>query len=488
MVWESGGANGPDAGDAGSVGNDDLAGVSGLAAGSEGSGLSGLTLPSDPNDKANPVGQRRVSLATSLLYSSGNFGSGIFYSFNNFLQYYFLAGVGAPPILYALLNSQRSFEGAVIQPVVGAWSDRTWNRFGRRRPFIIWFVPICVLFIVLTPFMPALGGIGHIVGISRGLTVLVLVSITIFLFSLTFNVMYDPYNALLADITPARQRGSVNGVFQAVGAAGQVGILLAAFVLGVPTVALYLIVAAALIIFFVPTLLGVREPRHLVGVVPHRRYTVRDYWNGLKADRQVQLYFAVQFFLWFGINAITPFLVPYALDVLHFSKEEATLLPLVLLLASSVFVLPWGLLSDRIGLKRMFLIGMMAMAGASVAGIFTHNHLLLYIILAIAGLGNAAQTASSYPLLTRLVFPDQMGLYTGLNSTVTSIAAPLSGLIAGALVSIPTIGFKAMFPFVAVMFLLSLIPLALLRMDKSMVVTAQREAASELIETAAPAQ
>jgi Na+/melibiose symporter-like transporter len=412
-----------------------------------------------------------------MLYSSGNFGSSIFYSFNNFIQVQYLGKVlGAPPIIFALLSSQRSFEGSIIQPLIGTWSDRTWNRFGRRRPFIVWFMPISVLLIIATPFLPQFSGIGKALGISPATTALILVAASIFLYSVFFNIVQDPYTALLADITPEPQRGNVNGIFQAVGAAGQVLILVAALVLGVPYTLLFIFTALSLVIFFLPTLLGIREPRELPGPVKQHRYKLRDYWDGLRTDRQVLLYFTCQAFLWFGINAIVVFITPFGTDELHFSAAGVFVLPLILLLSTSIFVWPFGVLSDRLGLKRVFLLGMICMAGASIAAIFVRDHTLIFVVLTQAGLGNAAQTASSYPLLTRMVLPDRMGLYTGLNSTVTSIAAPLSGLIAGVLVSIPHIGYSLLFPFVATMFLISLIPLALIRVDQSALAKAQREA------------
>jgi maltose/moltooligosaccharide transporter len=116
---------------------------------------------------------------------------------------------------------------------------------------------------------------------------------------------------------------------------------------------------------------------------------------------------------------------------------------------------------------------MICMAGAALAGVFTHDALLLYIVVAVAGLGNAAQTAASFPLLTQIVPGDQMGLYTGLVSTVTSIAAPASTAIAGFLIL--RYGYSAMFPFVALMFLACLVPLYLLRVDRSIVQQAKRQ-------------
>lgn len=452
-----------------------LPGVGGLGPGFEGGDSVVPPVPPVGVRPASPEAQP-LSLRRSLTYSSGNFGAGIFYSFNNFILPFYLKTFGASDVLIGVLASTRSLEGSVIQPTVGAVSDRIWTRIGRRKPFIVAFVPLCVFFLILTPFLaPPQNPPSKLSG--QWSLPLILAALGIFLFSVTFNVMYDPYNSLLADITPERQRGRVNGVFQAAGALGQVSILLIGALLGVDLRILFLITAGTLLAFFLPTVLGIREPRNLPGVTEHRRYTVRDYWNGLWSDRQVLLYFAVQFFLWFGINAITPFLTLYAVNEAGFSQAGALVLSLVLLLSTAVFVWPFGLLGDRIGLRSVFLLGMICMAAAATAGIFTHNVLLLFIVVTIAGVGNAAQTASSFPLLTRIVFPDQMGLYTGLNTAVTSVAAPLSGFIAGELID--HLGYTAMFPFVAAMFIISLLPLATLRVEKSRAAKARAEQSAQ---------
>lgn len=481
----SSGTSGFDASEAtGSLG--ELPGVGGLGPGFEGGGTAIPSVP-PPAEIAELVPEPApISLGKQIVYSSGNIGSGIFFAFNNFILPAFLDALHMPAIGIGLLSSTRSLEGAVLQPLVGAWSDRTWTHLGRRRPFIVWFVPFSVLFLLLTPFLPGwanggpLAGIQHALGISHTLMVLLLVGLGDFLFTVTFNIMYDPYQALMVDITPTSQRGHVNGIFQAFGAGGQVVILLigafAASAVG-GTTGLFLITGIALGVLFIPTVARIREPRRLAGRQRTQHYTWRDYWNGLRADRQVQLYFAVQFFLWFGINAITPFLTLFAEKEAHFSFSQALILDFILLLSTAIFNVPFGLLGDRLGLKRVFLFGMILLAGSSIAGIFFRQTLILYGILTIAGIGNAAQTASSYPLLTRIVFSDQMGLYTGLVSTVTSIAAPASAAIAGAIIG--AVGYNAMFPFVAVMFLASLVPLALLRTEKS--IAAQARQATEQI-------
>lgn len=411
-----------------------------------------------------------LSAARTVLYSSGNLGAGFFYSLNNFILPFFLKNLGAPTILIGILSSSYSIEGSIIQPLVGAWSDRTWVRgLGRRRPFILAFLPLCVLFIALTPFIP---GVGAQLGASKT-TILVLAALAIFLFTLTFSVLYDPYLTLLPDITPPKQRGSVNGVFQLFGALGQMLLLLIGALLNVDLPILFLITAATFALFFIPSILGVREPRALPGAEMRHRYTLRQYWRELRSDPQVLLYYATQLFLGFGINAITPYLTLFATQEAHLDDTGALIISFILLLSTTVAVWPLGILADKRGLKPVFVLGMVCMAGASLAAIVVRDPIALGVIMAVAGVGNGAQFAASYPLLTRIVFPDRMGLYTGLNGSVNAITAPLAVLIAGGLIT--ALGFKALFPFVAAMFLLALIPLAVLRIEKSHYQRSMRE-------------
>jgi maltose/moltooligosaccharide transporter len=410
----------------------------------------------------------RVPFRRALFYASGNVGTGLYFALNSFVLSTYLPDLGAPPLLYGPLSNTDSIEGAVILPIVGAWSDRTWTRLGRRRPFIVAFIPLAALFIMATAFAPLAGAWGSRLGLSPRAYTLLLISAGIFLFTVTFNISRDPYSSLMADITPAEQRGHVNGLAQFIQLVGQVVMLLfGAYLLqfshlpeGESIFILFVLTAVGIVVFFVPTVLGVREPRQLVDRRTRQRYTVRQYWHALRGEREIQLFFAAQFFLWLGINTMKPFLIPYARGVIGLTAGEAFLLAFVLLISTAIFTWPFGVLSDRIGLKPIFVVGMVLMAGASITGIWVRQPVVIFPTLFVAGIGNAAQTASSYPLLTRLARPDRIGLYTGLSSAITSIASPGATVIAAALVG--SAGFTLLFPFIAAMFLLSLIPLALL--------------------------
>jgi Na+/melibiose symporter and related transporters len=80
------------------------------------------------------------------LYSAGSIGAGAFFAFNNFVLPQLLKAAGAGDLLIGLLSSTRSIEGAIIQPTIGALSDRTRGRFGRRRPFVALGIPLSAAF------------------------------------------------------------------------------------------------------------------------------------------------------------------------------------------------------------------------------------------------------------------------------------------------------------------------------------------------------
>src|ERR1700736_6746234 len=86
-----------------------------------------------------------------IFYSFGNLGNGAYNAFNNAILSLYVSMFTSNPFIIGYLGSTRTVEGVVIQPLVGRWSDRTSSPLGRRRPFILFGVPVAVFFLALIP-------------------------------------------------------------------------------------------------------------------------------------------------------------------------------------------------------------------------------------------------------------------------------------------------------------------------------------------------
>ena len=80
--------------------------------------------------------------------------------------------------------------GLFIQPLIGAMSDRTWSpRWGRRRPFILAGAFLCVIILLLFPFV----------------TTLWMGVLCLWLLDAGNNTSMEPYRALISDKLPKSQ-------------------------------------------------------------------------------------------------------------------------------------------------------------------------------------------------------------------------------------------------------------------------------------------
>jgi MFS family permease len=372
------------------------------------------------------------SLRTAWLYSIASLGAGFFYGFNNATWPLILSQFTQYPLLIGLMSSTRSIEGTVVQPVVGAWSDRAWTRLGRRRPFMAVGIPLSALFFVVAAHAPNLP----------------LLVLAIFLFSLLFNAAADPLNALLADLFPPERRSTVNGLANVIQFAGMV-----AFLLGVQELArhnslaiAFYAVAAVMLVTFAITVAGLREPRVLPRydqepAAPH--LGVRQYAASLLRHRMAFRYLLCIFCYNFGGNAILPYLTLFAVKVIHTDDAGATNLFLGLVVATGVMLLPSGFLAARIGRRPVLMAGMGLMAATALAGLVIQTVPQTLAVIVVAGIANAAKTATDWPLLTELVPADETGVFAGLKTAFESVAIPASVLASSALIGVW--GYRAIF-------------------------------------------
>ncbi len=80
--------------------------------------------------------------------------------------------------------------GLIVQPIIGYMSDRTWNRFGRRRPYFTVGAVLATLALFVMPNSPALW---FAVGM-------------LWILDASINISMEPFRAFVGDMLPEKQR------------------------------------------------------------------------------------------------------------------------------------------------------------------------------------------------------------------------------------------------------------------------------------------
>src|SRR5258705_4951209 len=387
-----------------------------------------------------------ISLRTMLVYSAGPIGSGAFFPFNTFILPLALKGLGAPDLLFGLLSNTRSIEGVVIQPTVGALSDRIWTRFGRRRPFIAAGILLSALF-----FLVGSASTASLIGLA----------VSIFLFSIFFNAAIDPYAALLADITPLHQRNLLSGLSQGIQLLGQVGFLLLLVALTdnrtVPPWT-YWAVAALLVGTFAITVAGIRERREVAERPEH--VALRTYLKVALSHGQALRFLGALFAFNFGFAAVIPYLTPFLTVDIHLTDQVAIALAALSLLVTAATAVVWGRVADRWSQKRVLGIGWALLVLAAFGGTVIRELTETIVVVILDGVGNGAQTAVAWPLLTSLIDPDESGIFAGLKAAAESVAIPLSVFVAAELFLNPAalnLGYRGIFFMLAINMIIALV-------------------------------
>jgi maltose/moltooligosaccharide transporter len=87
--------------------------------------------------------------------------------------------------------------GMIVQPIIGHYSDKTWNRLGRRKPYFLTGAILSSLALVFLPNSGNLAGIIPALWIGAGMVMVM---------DASFNIAMEPFRALVADNLPDRQR------------------------------------------------------------------------------------------------------------------------------------------------------------------------------------------------------------------------------------------------------------------------------------------
>jgi MFS family permease len=363
---------------------------------------------------------RPLTLRESAIYGFGALGANAVYSFLNGAAGLYLNRYPEVPVwAVGLLSQERSLAGAFAQPIVGAISDRTRTRIGRRKPFFIGGVALTAASLLYLAGFPPLG------------PMLMVLSVNAFF----LNVAIDPYTALMADIVPPGQRGRIGTVLAIFNMLGQIAAtLISLFLWDRSPELVFVLVAAILVIAFTVTTVGVREPDAPPLPKDPVKIDVAAYVRGLLGQRELLKYVLAAAVFWLGTGGVLPYLTRFGVRELGTSEGESFQLLLPALGGTILGAIPAGYLADRIGKKPVLLVGLFAFAIIALVASQVQTVPQALIAMAFIGLANGVWTALNTPLLVDLVIPERAAEMTGLGSGVWSLSQPIGAVIAGILI------------------------------------------------------
>ncbi len=329
------------------------------------------------------------------------------------------------------------------QPMMGAVSDRTRSRFGRRRPFIFGGTVADVVFLA---------------GLALSGSYWLLI-VFYFLLQTASNTAQGPYQGLQPDVVPAAQRGTASGYY---GLANLVGILAGTVVAGVilnaagppaafASIALLLVTTMLLTVVLVPDRVQrSQEGFHSAGDVVRSTFTAP-----LRYPAFMWL-MGSRLLILMGVVGIQSFAFFYFSDAFFRGDSHATttattaVVGLVVALAILV-TWPAARLSDRIGRRPLIVIGgLLAAAGTLIllfggyrwmpsglltplAGVLGLPDVVAQALVAgmLVGAGLGAFLSVDWAFITDVIPRDQAGLFFGFSNIATAGSGVIARFVAG---------------------------------------------------------
>jgi MFS family permease len=369
----------------------------------------------------------KVGYAKMLALGFGCFGTHLFWGFQGASMPLFLKGFTDSKSEIGVIISLAGVAGCIAPPIVGYISDRTSSRFGRRRPYIVTGM-VCVCLCLLG--MPHIGSFA-VVALVSGVMYLSLVSAE------------TTYFALLPDTVPQEQRSTASGVVHLFASSGLiVYYLLGAAMWDTHRTEVFTTVAVLPLGFMLLTAALVREPEVRFEKSAERS-SILSYLRGLAEEGNAIVFFVGQAFWWLALWTFSSFLTLFIVEVLGASEGMSMIAPLLFSLVSIVFMLPFGILGDRLGKKGILTFMLTFWAIAFLLMGFAQNVTHALIAAGLAGIPFAAIRGVGYAFMLDLIPPARTAEFVGINYLSQTSSLIFGALIGGILIDL--FGYRSLF-------------------------------------------
>lgn len=390
---------------------------------------------------------KKFTTAQFLNFALGFFGLQFAWQMRIILSGPVTEGLGASPFIYGLIWLAGPFTGMVVQPLVGALSDKTVSPLGRRRPYLLGGALLASLALLIFPNSGGIAdGLASLTGLHLpAVTGLLIAAIMIWVIDACVNVAQGPYRALIPDVVPEEQYSIANSYISlAIGlgsvvAAGTAPFLKWAFGYQMSIPAQFVMAALAFTLGMIWTCITIKE-----GKKEHenKQEVVQNnvsFWQSLKEffalSPEVSKICTMQFFTWIGTMCMMIFFTQYAVHTIYCvpdlttvsesTKElyaQATLTGTnfssicfaIFNLICFIVAIPIGFLSAKFSNKKVHIISIITMILAYLGMFFAKEPKAVAALMGLSGIGWASICALPFAMLSQFIKKGTEGSVMGI--------------------------------------------------------------------------
>ena len=410
--------------------------------------------------------QRNLSFGQLFNLSFGFFGVQIAYALQSANISRIFATLGADPHQLSFFWVLPPLMGMIVQPLVGKYSDKTWNRLGRRKPYLIVGALIAVAVMLL---LPNAGNFTFTQSLFLGLNA----AMWFGLFSLMFldtsiNIAMQPFKMMVGDMVNEEQKGLAYSIQSFLCNAGSLAGYLFPYLfawIGISNIApegiipdsvkwSFYIGAAILLLCVLYTFMTVKELNPEEYAKFHGLETKKDekkedpsFINLLiNAPSTFWTVGLVQFFCWaaflfmwtYSNGAIA--IQCFGWDGISASAKEFQVAGDwvgVCFAVQAVGSMLWALIMPTLEKffhnKGAYAISLVVGALGFISTLFVTNQYVLLVSYAFIGAAWAAMLAVPFTILTNSLKGDNMGYYLGLFNCTICLPQIVAALIGGSI-------------------------------------------------------
>lgn len=390
---------------------------------------------------------KKFTTAQFLNFALGFFGLQFAWQMRIILSGPVTEGLGASPFIYGLIWLAGPFTGMVVQPLVGALSDKTVSPLGRRRPYLLGGALLASLALLIFPNSGGIAeGLASLTGLHLpAVTGLLIAAIMIWVIDACVNVAQGPYRALIPDVVPEEQYSIANSYISlAIGlgsvvAAGTAPFLKWAFGYQMSIPAQFVMAALAFTLGMIWTCITIKESKREHENKQEATQNNVSFWQSLKEffalSPEVSKICTMQFFTWIGTMCMMIFFTQYAVHTIYCvpdlttvsesTKElyaQATLTGTnfssicfaIFNLICFIVAIPIGFLSAKFSNKKVHIISIITMILAYLGMFFAKEPKAVAALMGLSGIGWASICALPFAMLSQFIKKGTEGSVMGI--------------------------------------------------------------------------